>query len=308
MATQQFEQSWLECQEKFSKNIESGEIDILPLASWDEAVTLPGVKFTAKYVPGGSNKFESYVHMPLASIKDVLDSTVQQAQHDVAEAVEDAEAGAREARDAAGRVDSAVSAANTAAANANAKATLANDAATSANSAASSATNAASNANSKAALADTAATNANAKATLADNAATSANTAATNANNKATLADNAATNANAKATLADEKATYAKNQGDYAKEQGDYAKDQGDYAKTQGNRAKGYNDHPWSIGSDGYIYVWDETTQAMKKTNKMIIDFSDLTTAQQQAMMQEFFNNLTYATVAESQAAARELT
>lgn len=79
-------------------------------------------------------------------------------------------------------------------------------------------------------------------------------------------------------------------------------------ANTQANRAKAYNDHPWEIGDDGYIYVWDETTQAMVKTNKMIIDFNDLTEAQKQAMIDEFYQTLVFATVAESEAAADELT
>ena len=59
-------------------------------------------------------------------------------------------------------------------------------------------------------------------------------------------------------------------------------------------RAKGYNDNPWDIGEDGYIYVWDETTQVMVRTNKMIIDFNDLTPEQQAAMVQEFISQLTF--------------
>ena len=59
-------------------------------------------------------------------------------------------------------------------------------------------------------------------------------------------------------------------------------------------RAKGYNDNPWDIGEDGYIYVWDETTQAMVRTNKVIIDFNDLTPEQQAAMVQEFISQLTF--------------
>lgn len=65
-------------------------------------------------------------------------------------------------------------------------------------------------------------------------------------------------------------------------------------ANTQANRAKGYNDHPWVIGDDGYIYVWNDGTQQMVKTNKMIIDFSDLTPEQQAAMVQEFLSHLTF--------------
>lgn len=109
-------------------------------------------------------------------------------------------------------------------------------------------------------------------------------------------------------------------------------------ANQQALRAKSYNDNPWEIGDDGYIYVWNETTQSMVRTNKMIIDFSDLTPEQQAAMVQEFLSRLTfdetptdnspnavtsrgikaaldekqdtidYATTIESQAAANELT
>lgn len=65
-------------------------------------------------------------------------------------------------------------------------------------------------------------------------------------------------------------------------------------ANTQANRAKGYNDHPWEIRSDGFIYVWDEQSQTMVRTNKMIIDFSGLTPEQQASMMQEFLSHLTF--------------
>lgn len=78
-------------------------------------------------------------------------------------------------------------------------------------------------------------------------------------------------------------------------------------ANTQANRAQGYNDHPWTIGNDGYIYVWDETTQQMVQTNKMIIDFDDLTDEQIDYMITEFYENLTFATIAESISVANEL-
>ena len=79
-------------------------------------------------------------------------------------------------------------------------------------------------------------------------------------------------------------------------------------ANRQAYRAKAYNDHPWEIGDDGFIYVWDEQSQAMVRTNKMIIDFTELTPEQRQSMIDEFYQTLTYASVAESQAAANELT
>ena len=67
-------------------------------------------------------------------------------------------------------------------------------------------------------------------------------------------------------------------------------------ANTQANRAKGYNDHPWEVGEDGYIYVWDETTQTMKKTDKVILSFDDLTPEQRQQMIDEFYASLVIAT------------
>lgn len=73
------------------------------------------------------------------------------------------------------------------------------------------------------------------------------------------------------------------------------------FATTQGNRAKAFNDHPWEIRDDGFIWVWDETHDngdgtygAMIKTNKMIINFDDLTPEQQAAMVQEFLSRLTF--------------
>ena len=73
------------------------------------------------------------------------------------------------------------------------------------------------------------------------------------------------------------------------------------HATAEGDRAQGYNDHPWEIRSDGFIWVWDEdhdngdgTYGAMVRTNKMIIDFSDLTPEQQAAMVQEFLSQLTF--------------
>ena len=66
-------------------------------------------------------------------------------------------------------------------------------------------------------------------------------------------------------------------------------------ANTQANRAKGYNDHPWEVREDGYIYVWDETTQTMKKTDKVILSFDDLTPEQRQQIIDEFYESLTIA-------------
>lgn len=91
--------------------------------------------------------------------------------------------------------------------------------------------------------------------------------------------------------------------GDHIQAGEDHSTAQGDHdasvqataaAGREALRAKGYNDNPWDIGEDGYIYVWDETTQAMVRTNKMIIDFNDLTPEQQAAMVQEFISQLTF--------------
>lgn len=95
-------------------------------------------------------------------------------------------------------------------------------------------------------------------------ATSDANSAASNANNKANLANTAAQKANNNADSAYTQATFA---------------------QIQGNRAKAYNDHPWEIGDDGYIYVWDEATTSMKKTNKCIIDFEDLTEEQKEEII-----------------------
>lgn len=67
------------------------------------------------------------------------------------------------------------------------------------------------------------------------------------------------------------------------------------YAETQGDRGKGYNDHPWEIRNDGYIYVWDETTEQMVRTNKMIIDFEDLTEEQKEELIRTFYESLVFA-------------
>lgn len=97
-------------------------------------------------------------------------------------------------------------------------------------------------------------------------ATSNANTAAGVANTKAELANSKAGLANTKAELADMAARYAGQQGD---------------------RAKAFSDHPWEIRADGYIWVWDETVDngddtfgAMIRTNKMIIDPTELTDAQ----------------------------
>ena len=68
-------------------------------------------------------------------------------------------------------------------------------------------------------------------------------------------------------------------------------------AATEAQRAKGYNDHPWEIGDDGFIYVWNETYQSVVKTNKMILEFNDLTEQQKQSLIDEFYATLTFASI-----------
>ena len=118
--------------------------------------------------------------------------------------------------------------------------------------------------------------------------------AAETANEKAALAAEKAALANEKAALANEKALYA---------------------LSEGNRAKAFNDHPWEIRNDGYIYVWDETHDngdgsygAMVRTNKMIVGWSDLTQEQKQAIIDEIKEGLVSASVETCETAADELT
>jgi len=80
------------------------------------------------------------------------------------------------------------------------------------------------------------------------------------------------------------------------------------HAEEEGDRAQGYNDHPMEVRQDGYIWVWNEDTETMVRTNKMIINFDELTEAQKQAMADAFYSTIVYASVAESQSAAQELT
>lgn len=79
-------------------------------------------------------------------------------------------------------------------------------------------------------------------------------------------------------------------------------------ANTQANRAKGYNDHPWQIGNDGFIYVWNETSQSMVRTNRMILEFNDLTEEQKQSLIDEFYQTLVFASVEDVRNAINELT
>lgn len=109
----------------------------------------------------------------------------------------------------------------------------------------------------------------NNKKPLIEQATSDANTAASNANAKAGAAQTAADTAN----------TAASN------------------ANTQANRAKDYNDHPWEIGSDGYIWVWNETTHQMVRTNKVVIEWNDMTAEQRQAIIDAMLEDIVFASV-----------
>ena len=76
--TQQFEEDWLECQDKYGKNIEAGDIEALSINEVDESVSLPAVRFTAPYVAGGSNEFRDYVHVPMKTLKKSIDDLAAQ--------------------------------------------------------------------------------------------------------------------------------------------------------------------------------------------------------------------------------------
>ena len=77
-ASEEFKQNWLECQDEYGKNIESGDIAVLELNEVDTAVTLPGVKFTAPYDPNINNQFQEYVHIPMQTFKTPIDDLAAQ--------------------------------------------------------------------------------------------------------------------------------------------------------------------------------------------------------------------------------------
>ena len=79
-------------------------------------------------------------------------------------------------------------------------------------------------------------------------------------------------------------------------------------ANTEAERAKDYNDHPWEIRNDGYIWVWDEDTEQMVQTNKMIVSWNDLTAAQQQAIIDAMVQDIMFASVATCESIIDELT
>lgn len=81
-----------------------------------------------------------------------------------------------------------------------------------------------------------------------------------------------------------------------------------DEAEAQANRAKGYCDHPMTVGNDGFIYVWNETSETMVKTNKIILTFNDLTESQKASIVQEIIGSLAFASTETCEAIINELT
>ena len=103
---------------------------------------------------------------------------------------------------------------------------------------------------------------------------------------------------------------------DAAEQATEDAQTQGNYAKTQGDRAKEQADHPDEIRSDGYIYSYDPDNagageDGYYKTDRHVVanlDITALTPQQKQELIDEIKAALIFASVAEAQAAANELT
>lgn len=121
-------------------------------------------------------------------------------------------------------------------------------------------------------------------------------------------AQNATQAASDAASLANEKASLANSKAGEAELAAALATRNAGFAQTEGSRAKGYNDHPWALGDDGFIYVWNENTDSMVKTNKMIISFNDLTESQRQSMIDQFYAGLVFASKETCETIVEELT
>ena len=87
-------------------------------------------------------------------------------------------------------------------------------------------------------------------------------------------------------------------------------------ANTQANRAKALADHPPYIGDgttgdENYWYLWDETTNTYIKgpyAKGDNLDISTMTPEEYQQLIDDIRDSVLYATIAESEAAAEELT
>ena len=418
MAT--FEEQWLECQDKYGKNIEAGDMQVLGLNQIDETVSLPAVKFTGPYDPSGSNVFESYVHVPMATFKkriDDLSDEVSEATSDLETLKGDTEEARDDANAAASRADTAADGAENVnatmvgmtvtitnrdgishsenigfeitedhvypsynamladAANVlpgkfciiattdptqedNAKLYTRNSSpATSAKpftflsdlDQASSAAFAdwlnnykpvieadhqqavldhqtsttdhgqylsdtqragqdhqTSTTDHQQYLSDTQRAGQDHETSTIDHGQYLSDTQRAGQDHQTSTTDHQQYQSDTQRAGQDHQTSTtdhgqylsdtqrASDDHDQAVRDHDASVQATNAANTEANRAKGYNDNPWEIGDDGYIYVWDETTQAMVQTNKMIIDFSDLTPEQQAAMVQEFLSHLTF--------------
>lgn len=124
--TQEFETSWLECQEKYGKNIEDGDMPVIDYGEVDETISLPAVRFTAPFNPSGENVFSGYAHVPMKTFKKKIDdlaaevseatSGLSDLRRAAAEAADDAADAAEDARDATTRAGQMSDAAESAAA------------------------------------------------------------------------------------------------------------------------------------------------------------------------------------------------
>ena len=108
MAT--FEEQWLECQDKYGKNIEAGDMPVLGINQVDTSVSLPAVKFTAPFDPSGNNVFEQYVHVPMSTFKQKIDDLageVSEATSDLEDLKDETENARDDANTAATRAENA---------------------------------------------------------------------------------------------------------------------------------------------------------------------------------------------------------
>ena len=103
----EFRENWLECQEEYGKNIESGDIPVLELDRIDESISLPAVKFTAPFDPNIDNQFDSYVHVPMKTFKKPIDDLAAQVSQATSDLVEVKQATVQATADAIAATDEA---------------------------------------------------------------------------------------------------------------------------------------------------------------------------------------------------------
>ena len=103
----EFREQWLECQDEYGKNIETGDIPVLELDRIDESISLPAVKFTAPFNPNIDNQFDSYVHVPMATFKKPIDDLAAQVSQATSDLVEVKQATVQATADAIAATDEA---------------------------------------------------------------------------------------------------------------------------------------------------------------------------------------------------------